>query len=58
MQPATGRVAHVAHERGNDVTEKVAADVLLIVSGVGVLVVWLLAAEAAVWLIRTRTRSK
>ncbi len=39
-------------------TEKVAADVLLIVSGVGVLVVWLLGAEAAVWLIRTRGKAK
>lgn len=58
MQPATGHAAHVAHERGDDVTEKVAADVLLIVSGVGVLVVWLLALGAAVWLIRTRTRNK
>jgi hypothetical protein len=32
------------------VTQKIAADVLLIATGVGVLVVCLLAAEAAVWL--------
>ena len=34
------------------------ADVLLVAGGVGVLALWLIAAEAAVWLIRTRTRAK
>jgi Na+-transporting methylmalonyl-CoA/oxaloacetate decarboxylase gamma subunit len=38
------------------VTDRIIADAMLIVTGVGVLALWLIAAETAVWLIRTRTR--
>lgn len=39
-------------------TDRIIADAMLIATGVGVLALWLIAAETAVWLIRTRTRSK
>jgi len=36
------------------VTTRLIADALMIVAGLGVLTLWLLAAETAVWLIRNR----